>query len=86
MPCPRGEVEVMTANRERYRWWLLDRDLCIVLDGSVTALTLHAALGELSREIDAKAHNARVARKPYSLIVYRGAAVVAVRPSTLGVC
>lgn len=76
----------MRARCEHYRWWLLDRDLCVVFDGSVSGPTLHAALGDLRREIDGLAHNARAARKPYSLIVYHGAAVVAVRPSTLGVC
>ena len=76
----------MTRKREQYHWWLLDRDLSVVFDGSVSGLTLGDALGDLSREIDRLEHNARVARKPYSLIVYRGGAVVAVRPSNLGVC
>ena len=77
----------MNARYEQYRWWLLDGDLDIVSDGSVAALTLRAALADLTRAIDGLgAKGKRPSNRPYSLIVYRGATVVAWRPATLGIC
>ena len=77
----------MSAQHEHYRWWLLDRDLDIVSDGSVAAGTLRAALANLSEAIDRMSERGeRRSKRPFSLIVYRGATVVAWRPSTLGVC
>ena len=77
----------MSAREEQYRWWLLDRDLDIVSDGSVAGTTLVAALASLSREIDWMGdRRQRRSNQPYSLIVYKGDAVVAVRPATLGIC
>jgi hypothetical protein len=70
-----------------YRWWLLDGDLKIVSDGNVSGLTLPAALADLSRVLDhLGARASRPSRRPYSLIVYRGADVVAWRPFSLGIC
>ncbi|MGZ6143664.1 MAG: hypothetical protein ACXWLM_10005 [Myxococcales bacterium] len=77
----------MAVRQEQYRWWLLDGDLEVVSDGRIGGATLVSALASLSREIDRlddrgiHPHN-----HPYRLIVYKGVAVVAVRPSTLGIC
>jgi hypothetical protein len=72
---------------EQYRWWLLDGDLAIVSDGSVAGTTLMAALADLNREIDRLGEKGkRPTNQPYSLIVYKGDAVVAVRPASLGIC
>jgi hypothetical protein len=77
----------MGARVEHYRWWLLDGELDIVSDGRVVGASLLAALAHLSREIGRRGDCGRHAsNQPYSLIVYKGAAVVAVRPSTLGIC
>jgi hypothetical protein len=77
----------MDGRSEQYRWWLLDRHLDIVSDGSVTGVTLFAALADLNRRISRLGDvGKRPSNQPYSLIVYRGDAVVAVRPSTLGIC
>ena len=77
----------MGAPDVQYRWWLLDRDLKIVSDGNVSGRSLPAALADLSHELDRLSDRAhRGSQRPYSLIVYRGADVVAWRPSTLGVC
>jgi hypothetical protein len=72
---------------EQYRWWLLDGDLEIVTDGSIGGATLTAALARLTVEIDRldkRGH--QPVNHPYRLIVYKGGAVVAVRPATLGIC
>lgn len=70
-----------------YRWWLLDGDLGIVSDGSVGGGSLFSALAHLSQEIDRLGdHGKFPCNHPYSLIVYRGSAVVAVRPASLGIC
>jgi len=72
---------------QQYRWWLLDGDLEIVSDGRVAAGTLGAALANLSQAIDRLGERGkRPHNRPYSLIVYRGAALVAWRPATLGIC
>jgi hypothetical protein len=77
----------MGVQGERYRWWLLDGDLDIVTDGSIHGTTLGAALAAVSREIDRLGdRGSRPSNQPYSLIVYKGDAVVAVRPATLGIC
>ena len=77
----------MRAPCEQYRWWLLDGDLEVVSDGRVGGATLTAALASLSLEIDRlgdRGHHP--VNHPYRLIVYKGSAVVAVRPATLGIC
>ena len=77
----------MGPHREQYRWWLLDGDLDIVSDGSIGGTTLIAALAAVSREIDRLGDRGKSpSNEPYSLIVYKGDAVVAVRPATLGIC
>ena len=77
----------MGARYEQYRWWLLDGDLEIVSDGKVAGASLPAALADLSREIDRLGDRGQhPTNQPYRLIVYKGAAVVAVRPATLGIC
>src|SRR5438105_7780418 len=77
----------MGARYEHYRWWLLDGDLEIVSDGRVAGASLLAALADLSRQIDRLGDHGRdPTNQPYRLIVYKGAAVVAVRPATLGIC
>ena len=77
----------MESRTEQYRWWLLDGDLDIVSDGSIAGATLMAALSSLGREIDRLGDRGkRPTNRPYSLIVYKGDAVVAVRPATLGIC
>ena len=77
----------MGTTHEQYRWWLLDGDLEVVCDGRIGGATLTAALASLSKEIDRldeRGHQPM--NHPYRLIVYKGAAVVAVRPATLGIC
>jgi len=77
----------MSARYEQYRWWLLDGDLEIVSDGRVAGVSLMAALSDLSREVDRLGNRGKYPTdQPYKLIVYKGAAVVAVRPATLGIC
>jgi hypothetical protein len=77
----------MGARNEQYRWWLLDGDLDIVSDGSIKGMTLVAALAAVSREIERLGDRGkRPSNQPYSLIVYKGDAVVAVRPASLGIC
>ena len=77
----------MGARYEQYRWWLLDGDLEIVSDGRVAGASLIAALASLSQEIDRLGERGhRPTNHPYKLIVYKGSAVVAVRPQTLGIC
>jgi hypothetical protein len=77
----------MALRSERYRWWLLDRDLDIVSDGSINGATLFAALAAVSREIDRLGDPGKhPSNEPYSLIVYKGDSVVAVRPASLGIC
>ncbi len=77
----------MGARYEQYRWWLLDGDLDIVSDGRIAGASLPAALADLSREIDRLGDRGQhPTNQPYRLIVYKGAAVVAVRPATLGIC
>ena len=77
----------MLAPAQQYKWWLLDADLDIVSGGSIVGVTLMQALADLSREIDRQGARARRRpSQPCSLIVYRGESVVAVRPSTLGIC
>lgn len=77
----------MAVRSEQYRWWLLDGDLDIVSDGSIKGATLVAALAAVSREIDRLGDRGqRPSNQPYSLIVYKGDSVVAVRPATLGIC
>jgi hypothetical protein len=78
---------IMDPRYEQYRWWLLDGDLEIVSDGKVAGASLPAALADVSREIDKLGGlGKRPSRWPYSLIVYRGADVVAWRPFSLGIC
>jgi hypothetical protein len=77
----------MGPRHEQYRWWLLDGDLDIVSDGSTRGTTLIAALAAVSQEIERLGDRGRGrSNQPYSLIVYKGDAVVAVRPATLGIC
>jgi len=77
----------MTERNQEYRWWLLDGDLAIVSDGSVGGASLIAALARLNRDIEALGKQGKhPTNEPYSLIVYKGTAVVAVRPATLGIC
>jgi hypothetical protein len=77
----------MRARHEHYKWWLLDGDLEIVSGGRVASATLPAALATLTRQIDRLGDQGqRPTNQPYRLIVYKGAAVVAVRPATLGIC
>src|SRR5207253_3030446 len=81
------QLQRMSARYEQYRWWLLDGDLEIVSDGRVAGVSLMAALSDLSREVDRLGSRERhLTHEPYKLIVYKGASVVAVRPSTLGIC
>ena len=71
----------MSVPDEQYRWWLLDRDLELVSDGNVSGATLQDAPRSLNRTIDRLGeHGQRPSNQPYSLIVYRGAAVVACGP------
>ena len=77
----------MLGRYEQYRWWLLDGDLEVVVDGRIGGTTLAAALANLSLEIDRLGERGHhPANHPYRLIVYKGGAVVAVRPATLGIC
>lgn len=77
----------MGARYEQYRWWLLDGDLEIVSDGNVVGATLLAALADVSQQIDRLGDRGQhPMNQPYKLIVYKGTAVVAVRPATLGIC
>jgi hypothetical protein len=77
----------MGPRYEQYRWWLLDGDLEIVSDGKVAGASLPAALADLSWEINHLSNCGKhPTNRPYRLIVYKGAAVVAVRPPTLGIC
>ena len=77
----------MGAGYEQYRWWLLDGDLEVVSDGRIGGASLIAALASLSREIDRLGERGHhPTNHPYKLIVYKGAAVVAVRPASLGIC
>jgi hypothetical protein len=77
----------MRTHDEQYRWWLLDGDLDIVTGGSVGGHSLAVALSRLSRQIDGLGDRGKHPHNhPYRLIVYKGDAVVAVRPSTLGIC
>jgi hypothetical protein len=72
---------------EQYRWWLLDGDLAIVSGGDAGGPTLMAALADLSRQIDRlDGKGKRPDNHPYSLIVYKGLSVVAVRPASIGIC
>jgi hypothetical protein len=77
----------MGVRYEQYRWWLLDGDLEIVSDGRIAGASLVAALASVSQEIHRlgdRGHHPT--NHPYKLIVYKGTAVVAVRPPTLGIC
>ena len=77
----------MAVRNEQYRWWLLDGDLDIVSDGSIKGPTRVAALAAVSREIDRLGDSGKhPSNQPYSLIVYKGDSVVAVRPASLGIC
>jgi hypothetical protein len=77
----------MRGQYEQYRWWLLDGDLEIVSDGRVAGTSLPAALADVSRAIDRLGDRGQhPTNHPYRLIVYKGLAVVAVRPATLGIC
>jgi hypothetical protein len=77
----------MGARYEQYRWWLLDGDHEVVSDGRVAGASLLAALASLSKEIDRLSDRGQhPTNHPYKLIVYKGAAVVAVRPASLGIC
>jgi len=77
----------MRARYEQYRWWLLNGDLEIVSDGRIGGVSLLAALANLNGEIDRLCDGGHhPTNHPYRLIVYKGAAVVAVRPATLGIC
>ena len=86
---PRSTVRSvrMGPRHEQYRWWLLDGDLEVVLDGKVAGASLVAALADLSQQIDRLHERGQhPTHHPYKLIVYKGASVVAVRPATLGIC
>lgn len=81
----------MGPRNEQYRWWLLDGELEIVSDGTIGGGSLLAALAALNRKLGRRTE--RLDDRPnhpwgpaYSLIVYKGDAVVAVRPATLGIC
>jgi hypothetical protein len=77
----------MTTRDEEYRWWLLDGDLAIVSDGSVGGASLLAALARLNLDLGRLSdHGKHPSNHPYRLIVYKGDAVVAVRPATVGIC
>lgn len=77
----------MTGSQEEYRWWLLNGELDIVSEGNIAGPSLLAALAHLSRHIERRDDRGRhPSNEPYSLIVYKGGAVVAVRPATLGIC
>ena len=77
----------MSPRDQEYRWWLLSGDLEVVSDGSVAGSTLVAALASLSRELERLGFRGRPpASQAYSVIVYKCDSVVAVRPSTLGIC
>ncbi|TMA25869.1 MAG: hypothetical protein E6J88_09340 [Deltaproteobacteria bacterium] len=77
----------MGGRTEQYRWWLLDGDLEVVSDGRIVGASLFAALASLGQEIDRLGERGQhPTNHPYKLIVYKGAAVVAVRPATLGIC
>ena len=77
----------MGALYEQYRWWLLDGDLEVVSDGRIAGASLIAALASLSRQIDRLGERGQhPTNRPYKLIVYKGASVVAVRPANLGIC
>lgn len=77
----------MTPRNDEYRWWLLDGDLDVVSDGSVAGSTLLGALARLNRDIERLGGRGKhPSAPPYSLIVYKGGSVVAVRPATLGIC
>jgi hypothetical protein len=77
----------MSSRDEQYQWWLLNGDLDIVSDGSIAGSTLLAALAALSGQLVKLGYRGeRPVGKPYSVIVYKGGSVVAVRPSTVGIC
>jgi hypothetical protein len=80
-------METRNAGPERYRWWLLDGDLDIVSDGSTDGNSLPAALASVNRQIERLGERGKTpSNQPYRLIVYKGLAVVAVRPYTVGIC
>ena len=75
------------SQTEHYRWWLLDGDLDVVSDGAIAAASLAWALVRVSGELRRLADRGeRPTNRPYRLIVYKGAAVVAVRPASVGIC
>jgi hypothetical protein len=77
----------MSTTEEQYRWWLLDGDLDVVSGGSVGGQSLPVALARLNRQLNRLGERGKHPHNhPYRLIVYKGDAVVAVRPSTLGIC
>ncbi|HZX94932.1 MAG TPA: hypothetical protein VFE90_10480 [Myxococcales bacterium] len=77
----------MSARNDQYRWWLLDGDLALVSDGRIEGTSLPAVLANVTRELDKLSDSGvKPQNHPYRLIIYRGAAVVAVRPATVGIC
>jgi hypothetical protein len=77
----------MNARTDQYRWWLLDGDLDLVSDGRIEGSSLPAVLANVTLELDRLGDRGMSpSNHPYRLIVCRGSAVVAVRPSTVGIC
>ncbi len=75
------------SDTEDYRWWLLDGDLDVVSDGAIAAASLVGALVRVGRDLERLADGGkRPTNRPYRLIVFKGGAVVAVRPATVGIC
>ena len=70
-----------------YRWWLLDGDLDLVSDGRTDGDSLGDVLASVTSQLDRLGDSGiRPSNHPYRLIVYKGQAVVAVRPATVGIC
>jgi hypothetical protein len=77
----------VSAGTEQYKWWLLDRHLDVVSNGQVGGHSLIGALMRLDRQLaNLDDRGKPPSNHPYALIVYRGRAIVAVRPATVGIC
>jgi hypothetical protein len=82
-----ASMSLRNARTDQYRWWLLDGDLDLVTDGSIEGNSLPAVLANVSRAIERLGDDGmKPSNHPYRLIVYKGIAVVAVRPATIGIC